>query len=420
MLNDLDIFKTLSDKRNDVPFSIVTTYTDSKFEYRLNRRVFTSVLTPVPPALCFFEANSSHSETYKLSSFFDLPDPKYSIVPFGSKAKPQGQEDIGMSYNVFCADLPLQSYTVCSKTEQNVERDPNQRLYFKEMFRDQEPWTAGHLIGHQYTPQYTTRNQAATIQLKLNFIPEPRVWNCQQRVHLENQCLDNFYGVYPIYNLRYIHGRTVKSYGPKNKHLPHRPIPDGEFFKACRTNGVVNLYMPFVDKENKIYNSAVTQQVRRKIDVTVEAHKVNKSALPENISIDFSERPEALVKNMNSQRWADQKLALAQGNLFSENYTNPLHQGAIVQTERAATLEFHTPRNKMRCAIIFSELANRSKTNLYLKAVAAHSKILLDKCEAEDPDKQLFPNPLFKSFREKFPEQSESIDCLKRLTRKNC
>jgi hypothetical protein len=419
MLDDLNIFQTLSDKRSEVPFEIVTTYTDSKVVYRLNRRVFTAILTPVPPALCFFEPDTSHAETYKLSSFFDLPDPKYSIIPFGSKAKPKDQEDIGMSYNTFCADLPVQSYTVCAKTAQTVERDPNQRLYFKEMFRDQEPWTAGHLIGHQYTPPYIATKHAATIQLKLNFIPEPRVWNCHQRVHLENQCLDNFYGVYPMYNLRYLHGRTVKPFGPKGKRLPHRPIPDGEFFKACRNNGVINLYMPFLDKENKIYNSTVTQKVKRKIDITVENHKVNRTALPDNISIEFNEETDALVKKINLQRRADEKLALAQGNLFSESYTNPLHQAAIIQSERAATLELNTPRNKMRCAIIFSDLANRSKISLYLKAIAVHSKTLLDECEAEEPEKQLFSNILFKSFKEKFPEQAESIDCLKRLTHKN-
>jgi hypothetical protein len=419
MLDDLDVFKIISEKRSSVSFDIVTTYTDSKEAYRLNRRVFTSVLTPVPPALCFFEPDTSHKETYKLSSFFDLPDPKYSIVPFGSKAKPKDREDIGMSYNVFCADLPIQSYTVCTKTEQHVERDPNQRLYFKEMFRDQEPWTAGHLIGHQYTPQFSAAKHAATIQLKLNFIPEPRTWNCHQRVHIENQCLDNFYGVYPMYSLRYLHGRTVKPYGPKGKKLPHRPIPDGEFFKACRNNGVVNLYMPFLDKENTIYDSSVTQKVKRKIDITVEQHKVNRSSLPENISIEFTDAPEDIVRKMNVQRRTDEKLALAQGNLFLESYTNPLHQAAIIQSERAATLEICTPRNKMKCALIFSELENRTKTSLYLKAIFSHSKILLNECEAEESNKQAFSNSLFKSFKEKFPEQLESIDCLKRLTLKN-
>ncbi len=415
MLNDRNIFQTLSENRNELPLNIVTTYADTSRKHILNKRIFTSVLTPVPPPLCFFEPDSSRPETYKLSSFFDLPDPKYSLVPIGSKAVPTGQEDIGMSYNVFCADLPIQSYTVCNKTVQEVERDPNQRHYFKEMFRQQDPWTAGHLIAHQYTPPYSAKKYAATLQLKLNFIPEPRTWNCHQRVHIENQCLDNFYCVYPMYNLRYIHGRTVKPYGPTGKHLPHRPIPDGEFFKGLRVNGVVNLYMPFLDVGNTVYNSSVTQDVKRKIDITIQKHKVSASALPQSISLEFDKNPDLVIKKMDSQRRQDQNLLLAQGNLFLENYTNPLHHAAVIQTERAATLEINTTRNKIRSAIIFSELGNRGKTTLYLKAIANHSKILLDKCEAEHADKQLVSNRLFNSFKKTFPEQDETIDSLRRL-----
>lgn len=418
MLSDSNILKELAAQREDVRFEIVTKFTDSRTEDTLNRRVFKSMLLPVPPPLCFFETWQD-SDLYGLSSFFAIPDPQYSIIPFGTKKVPaENMIDYGISYNVFLKTLPIQSYTVAIEGTNIPLRGREQANFFKEtnVKGNAKLWSAGHLIAHRYTPPYLQATNAATLQYDLNFIPEPARWNLYQRNHLENRCAGRYYGVYPIYHLRYVHGRTVNSYAYNSMRLSYRPVPDGELFVG-RTNDTVEtrLYMPFVDVNNKVYDSKVSGNYKCQLDVTVQNHKVNKSAFPEHVSIDFARNLKVIVTELDRQIKTDESLALQQGNLFLTTNTNPLHHAAIIQYERSATKEFMTPKNKMECALIFSDLGNSNKTKLYLKAIRAHGKILLDKCEAENPPVALFSNRLFKLFKSKFPDEDQSIDQLRRL-----
>lgn len=410
MLTDIDILRSIADQRRDLPFHIVTSFSDSTSFVELNKRIFKSELLPVPPPLCFFESDDDSPGLYKLSSFFSDTNPNYDLVPFGRIEAPE--VDLGMSYNVFYSGLPIQSYTICQNTENIPKRAGDQSDYFRETHINHEKWSAGHLIAHRYTPEYMSVELAATLQHEWNFIPEPRQWNCYQRNFLENRCANGYYGVYPIYNLRFQHGRTVKSY---NK-LPYRPVPDGEFFLGHKSSGDrFTVYMPFVADSYKVYDSKVYENAKCKLDVTVNNHTINYSAMPQNITLDFKEDRADITAMLKRKIIADIKLSNAQGNIFQEELVNPLHQAAVIQRERAATLEFKTPCSKMNCALIFSDLGNRKKTNLFLQATKSHAKFLLDKCDAENPPCKLFPEKLLKRFTEKFSEQEQTLEVLSRL-----
>ncbi len=418
MLDDQQILEIISKQRSDVPMNIVKTFTDSRHELILNRRIFKSKLQPVPPSLCFFEKSNHRLDTYSMNSFFDIVDPKYTIVPFGSQRKSIDlAEDMGISYNTFYNDLPLQSYTIAQDNEMNVPgRLSKQTDFFKETGINHGLWSAGHLIAHRYTPHFSDPKFAATVQLKWNFIPEPHYWNCHQRNHLERQSLDGYYGIYPIYTLRFIHGRTVNNFKGNSIKLAYRPIPDGEFFVSDNYNGnITSIFMPFVDNATKVYNSDTSTRSNNKLVEVVAQHRVNATARPRKLIINFHIELGDLAARLNADKLENERIALAQQNLFTDGINNVLHQSAVIRQERAATIEFNTPSNKMQCALIFSALGNRKKEKLYLKATKQHANILLEECEGEDSKTKIFTDRQFKEFKQTFNEHGSLLDTLNRL-----
>lgn len=414
MLNDQDILSILADKRHEIPLNIVKTFCENASEEILNTSVFSARLLPVPPPLCFFEP--SENGNFKLKTLFSNVDPNYSIVPFGISERNAVQAELGISYNAFYGELPLQSYTICLKNYDVPNRTNKQTEYFKETNFSNNQWSAGHMIAHRYSPRIADQNLSSTLQLKFNFIPEPYYWNCSQRNPLERRCADGYYGVYPIYNLRFIHGRTVQPYGYGKQRLPYRSIPDGEFLLGNKKNGErFSIYMPFITDAMKMYNSHVTDTNVTKIDITLANHKVNFSALPQHCSINFSANLIELGEQLNNKIKEDEKLASRQGNLFVDTITNPLHQAAVIRRERAAMREFKSINNKMHCALIFSELKNKKRTSLYLKGIKAHAEFLLDDIDNAELNNRPFEDRLFRDFKRDFAEQDQTIDVLQRL-----
>ena len=431
MLNDTKILEILNSNKKTVAMDIVTDFTDTTNEARLNKTIFQSQLMPVAPALCFFEESSEY-ENYRLSSFFDLKEPQYKLVPFGNinSLSDEELEGIGMRYNSFCNLLPLNSHVLCNKATNVVDRIKNQVQYFAEYNLKYEnaesAWSAGHLIPHQYTPPYSSDNKAATRQLLLNFIPEPYKWNCHQRNHLESACskYTNYFGVYPVYTLRYQYGRTTTACrnSPNNlPPMPYRPLPDGEFFigdlsKNCRTK---TIYIPFLAPNLKLHDTKVYNKegYTNKIDKAVAEYKVNLDACPDTTIFALNGNLEQLARKMKNESINNASLALGQGSLFPDNQNIALHQTAVIRLERAAVREVGTIKNKMHSALTFSALGNIPRTNKYIKAIKQHATILLDECEAGPRDK-LFSYRLYKDFCNTFPEHDAALEVMQRLAAK--
>jgi hypothetical protein len=360
MLTDSEILGVLNNHKKTFAMDIVRGFTDTTNEVRLNKTIFQSQLMPVAPALCFFEKNSEY-EDYKLSSFFDLKDPQYTLIPFGNinDLSDEELECVGMSYNSFCNSLPLNSYVLCNKATSVVKRIPNQARYFTEYNVKYEnaksAWSAGHLIAHQYTPPYNSDSKAATRQLLWNFIPEPYKWNCHQRNHLESACstYTNYYGVYPVYTLRYKYGRTTTSCrNPPNNlpPLPYRPLPDGEFFIGDLSKNCITkiIYVPFLAPDLKLHDTKVYNEegYTKKIDKAVAKYKVNLDACPDTTIFALNGNLEQLARKIKNETIKNANLALEQGNLFPNNQNIALHQVAVIRLERAAVREVSTIKTK--------------------------------------------------------------------------
>lgn len=431
MLNDKEILEILNSHKKTLDVDIVTDFTDSTDEARLNKTIFQSQLMPISSALFFFEEKSEYGN-YRLSSFFDLRDPQYKLIPFGNinSLSDEELECVGMSYNSFCNSLPLNSHVLCNKATNVVDRIRNQSQYFVEYNLKYEnaesAWSAGHLIPHQYTPPYSCDSKAATRQLLLNFIPEPYKWNCHQRNHLESACSEytNYFGVYPVYTLRYQYGRTTTAYrnSPNNlPPMPYRPLPDGEFFigdlsKNCLTK---TIYVPFLAPNLKLHDTKVYNKEghTKKIDKAVEEYKVNLDACPDTTIFELNGNLEQLARRMKNESKENSKLALEQGSLFPDNQNIALHQAAVIRLERAAVHEIGTIKNKMHSALTFSALGNIPRTSTYIKAIKQHATILHDECDAAPRDK-LFSYRLYKDFCSTFPEQDATLDVVQRLAAK--
>lgn len=426
MLSDSQVLEVLQDSMKDVDLNVITDFTDSNSANDLCKHIFAAKLQPILPALCFLEESENDKN---LKSFFDLADPNYTLVPFGkininTRANTTRLEEYGMSYNAFCNSLAIQSYTVCIKqVAKPVKRVDNQVEPFHEYnvrFAKRHGWSAGHLVAHQFTPEYASDALAATRQLLWNFIPEPDQWNCHQRSHLEKACAKNmkFYGVYPIYSLRYRHGRTTRSVVVDEKTIPYRPLPDGEFFVGdlSKQRTLESIFIPFIAPNGEIYNAKreKTRTLKTKLAAAIHDHKVNNAACPQSIAFNF-ENPTVLTRTMNTVVDENSRIADAQGNLFSNDENNALHQTALVRYERAATHEIKSPKYKMECALLFSSLLNPIKKQRYISATKQHAELLLDKCEADLTDRLLTFRD-FKRFSDEFVDETATIDVLKRIT----
>jgi len=415
MLTDAEILEILAEQQNSVPFAIEPKFTNTTDSTRLNRRIFSSRLLPVPPALCYFKERDSASGAYDLFSFFDLPDPNYSIVPFGTK-----KYNVGTSYNVFYGALPIQSYTVAVELESAFpRRDASQSKCFKEYNNPQTRnlWDAGHLIPHRYTPAYPQEHLCSTIQLGLNFIPQPYYANRHQINHMEARCKDGYFGVYPVYSLRFKHGRTVEAVIGK---LPYRPIPDGQFFSGNIDDKKSScVFLSFIGPNNTIYDTKIpdSKAKKNKLGVTINENKVSDRARPDSVIMNFDQEMDTLVKELQDKNKADLMLASKQSAIFADNSNQVLHHAALICYGRAATREISTPASKIQAAIIFSRLHNKPRTSRYLKATSQHAALLLDECEAEAAKNVLTYRQL-KDFKQEFPEEEQIIDCLERLVYK--
>src|SRR3990167_3679469 len=161
MLSNEEILLIIANQRHDVPIDIVTEFTDSRSTTTLNRRIFKAKLLPVAPSLCFFEQFDNQPGYYGMSSFFSGVEANYTLVPFGQKKIPSAPEqDLGISYNAFYNNLPLQSYTICKDNDDVPKRVSNQGDFFKETNCNPTMWSAGHLIAHRYTPLHTQPSKA--------------------------------------------------------------------------------------------------------------------------------------------------------------------------------------------------------------------------------------------------------------------
>lgn len=431
MLEDSQILEILKERKQDVPIYITSGFTNTESFEPMCKNIFKAHLKPVAPPLCFFE--KLENDTYDMTSFFDLKDPDYTLAPFGNTENLDEDElarieSYGVSYNAFCGSLPIQSYTVCIKqTDELVNRATSQSKYFEEYgakYPSKAGWSAGHLIAHQFTPLHDDPNKISTLQLDWNFIPEPYKWNCNQRNHIEiatGKLGMKYYGVYPIYSLRYKFGRTTDRIAENLRRaykLAYRPLPDGEFFVADlkKRNQLSAVYVPFLAPGAGLYNSDtnIFNPFKKKIDAMINRHSVNYAACPNTTIFNLDEDLGALSLRMKTVADENYGIAIEQGNLFTENNNDALHQAAVVRYERAAAHEVANVKHKINCALLFSSLGNLPRTQRYISAIREHTTLLLDECDATIADR-LVANRLYRDFVEKFPDDNATAELLLRI-----